>query len=213
MRNTKEAWQLQQPIYSRLPGYHGDYSRNDTVKHIVQYWDEFLVFQKTKVDDLLTKNLDPLLCDAEYLDFLAYLSFYNKRFWDKTWKESAKRKLINGSNLVWNFFGTFTSLGYVISCFDIKHQLQNVGDFIVGISQVGDPLGDITWSYRIYLPSIYQGTETEDLVHRLNYLFGVGYCESEVIFDDSRFIELQVITTDDNIGILTDNNEGVILDG
>lgn len=212
MKSTFEAWQSGEPIYSRLPGYNGDYNRNETVKHLVKYWDDFLVFQKSQGDLLFEKNLNAETCDSEYLDFLGYFSFYNGRFWDRSWTDSAKRKLITGSNIVWNYFGTFESLGYVLNAFDIRHKLQNVGDFLVDISTVGEPLGDITWSYRIYLPPEYQGTEIEEKVKDLNYLFGVGYCESEIVFDEARFRIIEILTTDNNEILTTDDDEALELE-
>ncbi|NJN88912.1 MAG: hypothetical protein HC878_00055 [Leptolyngbyaceae cyanobacterium SL_5_14] len=208
MTNPAQAWSEGKPVLARLPQR---YKSNNLTSWIVNYWDAFLVFQKYQVDALLEKNLNGKTCDSEYLDFLGYLSFYNARFWDSSWEDAAKRKLICGSDIVWNYFGTFTSLSYVLSAFDIKHKLQNVGDFIVDVSQVGDPLGDITWSYRIYLPTEYQGTETEEKVKKLNYLFGVGYCESEIIFDASRFVEVDILLLDDDRILLTDDNQTIEL--
>jgi Phage tail protein (Tail_P2_I) len=213
MKSPYEAWTVdQRPLFSRLPGVQGQYSRNSVVDSITKFWDEFLVFQKSQVDLLFTQNLNPLTCDSEYLDYLAYMSGFNDRYWERSYPDSAKRKLIDGAfKVIWRRFGTFQSLGYVIDCFDIKNRIQKTGDYTVGESLVGDVIGDLGFNYTIFLPTIYQGQAESRRVEQLNFLYGIGYADYSIIYDDSKFVEVDLLLTDDDRLVTTDDNTTIAL--
>jgi Phage tail protein (Tail_P2_I) len=191
MLNTYEAWNTRKPAQSRLPGFSNKTKTDPLVAAIVSYWDNFLIYQKTQVDLLRDQNLNALECEPEYLDFLAPLHGFSGQFWDRNWPISAKRKLIDGAfKIIWKRQGSEDSIHYVLNCFDILNQVVTVNDFLVDISEVGDPIGDLAWRYNIYLPTQYENTPIEKQVQNLDYIFGVGYCEKFIIFDDTRAYSL-----------------------
>lgn len=187
MLDTYSAWQTGKPIQSRLPGVYSQVNKDPIVSWLLDYWEDFLLFQKQQVDLLLTQNLDPLICDPEYLDFLAFLHGYTDQFWDRNWPISAKRLLIYwATREIFVLQGTLQSIHRVLLCFGIQNIVENVNDFIVDVSEVGEPIGDLAWRYKIYLPTVYQGTSVEQQVRNLDYIFGVGYCQKQIIFTDER---------------------------
>jgi Phage tail protein (Tail_P2_I) len=212
--DTFLAWQNNRPVYDRLPGDRGAYQVNDPTNWITKYWDDFLVYQKTQVDLLLTQNLNPETCDEEFLDYLGFISGFTKDTWDRNWPPSAKRKLIKEAyTLIWLNPGSINSISFIISAFDIQNRVIKTGDFLIGISEVGDPIGDIYWDYTIFLPTRYQGTNTVKLVEKLNYLFGVCYCYSRIIFDDSKFVNAYILINEQETAfIATEDNKALELE-
>ncbi|AFY49020.1 Phage tail protein (Tail_P2_I) [Nostoc sp. PCC 7524] len=180
---TQIAWQTGRPIFSRLPEV---YQENAIANYLTAFWDELLVNNKARIDDL-PRQLNPLTCDANWLDFLAPLCGFTGEYWDRKWQDNFKRNLIASSyQRIWSNKGSRECLSTVLICFKIPHNIATMGDFILGQSKLGvDPLGSLAFKYIIYLRSSYQGTPEVKLVEKLNKLFGPCWCKSEVIFDDS----------------------------
>ncbi|MBD2168071.1 hypothetical protein H6G04_27170 [Calothrix membranacea FACHB-236] len=181
---TYQAWVVEKaPIFSRLPEVYRD---NQVTGYLTTFWDELLIATKDKIDDI-PRQLNPLTCDANWLDFLAPLCGFTGIYWDKNWLESHKRNLLfNSYTKIWNNKGSRECLSTVLRCFDIAHEIASKGDFIFGQSKLGvDPLGRSSWEYVIYLKELYRDTPVVNLVNKLNTLFGPCWCRSEIQFNDS----------------------------
>lgn len=185
--DTYNAWVIEQrPIYSRLPDCYkeDDPSVSDW---LTEYWDQFLLNTKTKVDDI-PRQLNPLTCDPEWLDYLSVLCGWYGEYWDAKWPVESKRTLLaNSFTLIWPNKGSFKVLSFVLFTLGIKHFIEIGQSFLVGYSEVGDRIGSIAWDYDILLPSEYYKTDVEKLANKINQLFGPCWCRSSVLFDDSRF--------------------------
>jgi len=182
---TSEAWASGRPIFSRLPDVYKD---NLIADYLTAYFDKLLIETKAKVDDL-PRQLNPITCDENWLDFLAPLCGFTGEYWEKAWKVNAKRLLLSNSyQNIWSNKGSKTALSTVLTCFGINHVITNRGDFILGASQVGvQTLGTTAWEYVIYLPTIYRDREEYKLTKKLDKLFGPLWCDREIIFDDKYF--------------------------
>jgi hypothetical protein len=194
---TKLAWDSGKPIWERLPEC---YKENDIALWLTAYFDELLINTKAKIDDL-PRQLNPLDCDEAWLDVLAPLCGFTGEYWDTTWKVRAKRLLIANSFLnIWPNKGSKAVLSLVLDCFSIQHLISRRGDFIIGFSKAGDPLGSAAWEYIIYLPTIYKnpGNEQFKLTAKLNKLYGPLWCSSEIIFDDSVITTLKALKIANN---------------
>lgn len=179
---TSESWATNKPIHSRLPEC---YQTNEITEWLTGYFDELLVETKTKVDDL-PRQLNPLLCDPEWLDFLAPLTGFTGDYWDKTWATQTKRLLISNSYInIWPGKGSKEVLSLVLDCFDIRHLITSRGNFILGTSTTGDPLGTSAWEYIIYLPNAYKYGDKFKLTQKLNSLYGPYWCSTEILFNDA----------------------------
>lgn len=184
MTQTQTAWNSGKPISSRLPEV---YQENEVAEYLTQFWDELLVGTKLKIDDL-SRQLNPLECDENWLDFLAPLCGFTEVYWDKTWGAGAKRLLLHNSySTIWPNKGSKEVLSLVLTCFNIQHLITSRGDFIIGSSSVGDALGTSAWEYIIYLPTIYRNKTQQKLTEKLNILYGPCWCSTEIIFNNSVF--------------------------
>jgi hypothetical protein len=187
--NTYDAWVTEKrPIYSRLPDcYKPEDGEEEAISDwLTYYFDQLLIGTKDKADNL-SINLDPLTCDVEWLSFLAPLcGWYG--IWDETWDTEAKRTLLSNSyTLIWPNKGSLEVLDFVLDTLGVRHLIKLGQSFLVDISLVGDPIGSIAWNYDILLPSEYHGQPEYKLTERINRLFGPCWCESSIIFDDTKF--------------------------
>ncbi|MBD2515181.1 hypothetical protein H6G93_09205 [Nostoc sp. FACHB-973] len=180
MVQTYEAWASGRPIFYRLPEV---YQENEITDWLTYYWDELLINSKLKVDDL-PRQLNPEICDANWLDFLAPLCGFTGEYWDKDWSTNSKRILLKNSySNIWPNKGTRQVLSLVLNALDIEHIIWSGSNFVLGVSQVSvDPLGSTGWTYKILLPLKYQPNGYEfKLARKINKLFGNLWCESEVV--------------------------------
>lgn len=181
---TITSWATGRPIYSRLPDC---YKENPVADWLTAYFDDLLIETKAKVDDL-PRQLNPLECDVKWLDFLAPLCGFTGEYWEQSYPVSAKRLLLdNAYKIIWVNKGSRTALSTVLTCFGIQHLITNRGDFILGSSKTGDPLGTTAWEYQIFLPTIYRGTSTVQLVEKLDKLYSPLWCDREIIFNNLYF--------------------------
>jgi hypothetical protein len=179
---TKIAWDSGKPIWERLPEC---YKENDVAEWLTTYFDELLINTKAKIDDL-PRQLNPLDCDEVWLDVLAPLCGFTGDYWDKAWATEAKRLLISNSFInIWPNKGSKEVLSLVLNCFDIQHLITSRGNFILGTSTTGDPLGTSAWEYIIYLPTSYKYGDKFKLTQKLNSLYGPCWCSTEIIFNDA----------------------------
>lgn len=182
--DTAQAWSTGRPIFSRLPDCYKN-ENSSVADWLTSFFDDLLISTKDKVDDI-PRQLDPSLCDSNWLDFLAPLCGFYGQYWDKYWNDNHKRNLlINSYKKIWSNKGSKSCLSTVLTCFEIPHAILSKGDFVLGSSKLSlDELGKTPWEYTIYLNSFYTSTPTADLVRKLNKLFGPCWCKSNIQFDD-----------------------------
>jgi len=179
-----DAWQNGRPVFNRLPDTYKDNTVSDWVSTGA---DKELTLARLNLDDL-NRQMNPLTCDARWLDYLSYLCGWTSDYWDRGWPENSKRLLLAGSySVIWPKKGSKESLGYVLSSLTIPHVIRESGSFIIGESLVGDPLGAIAWEYDIILPSVLFNSKEFRTTVKINRLFGPLWCKSEIVFDDNVF--------------------------
>ncbi|MBD2256642.1 phage tail protein [Pseudanabaena sp. FACHB-2040] len=191
--DTYSAWAGGRPVLSRLPGINDSYTGNEVADWLTDYPDSLLVGTKAKIDDL-PRQLDPDNCDADWLDYLAPLCGWHGEYWDRAWPVTAKRTLLRNSyTLIWPSKGSQQVLSFVLTALGINHVIQQGQSFIIGVGQVGDPLGLVAWDYDIILPTSYYGRPEAKLTERINELFGPCWCSSEILYDDKYNILYEVL--------------------
>ena len=186
-------WESRKPIFERLP-YIG-YQDNPVVSWVTSYWDEFLCGLRDKVEGL-PRQLDPLTCDAEWLDYLAPLLGFTRQYWSRSWSEDVKRSLLANSPFIWRNRGTLPVLNFVLEIFlgSGNFNVWQPGEFLAGITVLPGELGVPEWRYLIRLPETVRENGREFRIARLiNKLYGVAHCNSAVVYDG------YVFTDDDEI--------------
>lgn len=208
MTTTYEAWSSGRPTLARLPGINEAYSGNNVADWLTDFPDRVLTETKTKVDDL-PRQLDPLTCDEEYLDWLSGLcGWYG--IWDEDWDSDAKRLLLSRSyDLIWRNKGTLEVLSFVLTTLGIQHIIQPGTAFIIGINEVGDEIGTNAWTYQIVLPPNYYGREETKITERINELFGPVWCSSQIVYEESFFSAIELLALDSETVLSTGDNEAL----
>ena len=193
------------PASGLLPGINGGYTDNPVSQWLMAPPDNLLVEIRDTIDDF-PRQLNPLLCDEDMLDYISTMFGFTDSYWDRTWPVAAKRKLLSQAFiLIWPQKGTSLVLSFVLDAFDIKHIIQEGQSFIVGRNVVGDPIGAIAWDYKIILPYKYYATSIETLARRIDYLFGPCWCSRELVFSTEFFNTYQVLgfLDGDNFNLLS----------
>jgi Phage tail protein (Tail_P2_I) len=207
---TSEAWATGRPIFSRLPGENEGYTGNAVADWLTDYWDALLLDTRATIIDLRDRQLDPLTCDPDYLDLLAPLCGFSGEYWDRNWSEEGKRALLAVAYTeIWINKGTKEVLEFVLNSLGVRALVEVSGDFRVDISEVGDRIGTLPWDYTIYLPPEYEDQPQETLTRRINYLFGVLWCEWRIAFDATRFIDYEILVSEDLEIITSEADEAI----
>lgn len=186
MVTTAERWSSGRPVYSSLPGV------NESYQTAVADWltaspDSVLARSKFGLIDDGARQVDPLRCDARWLDLLAPLCGWHG-YWDASWPESSKRQLLaNSYTKIWPYHGTASALSFVLTALGISHVITQGESFIIGRSEIGDEIGEVAWQYDVILPTSLYNSPQEILAKRINRLFGPAWCESSILFDDDYF--------------------------
>jgi phage tail P2-like protein len=218
MSSTYEAWSSGRPIFSRLPEVYQDNQLSDW---LTVYWDEMLASLKSKIDDL-PRQLSPLTCDENWLDYLAPLCGFTGEYWDRNWKASSKRLLLNNSySFIWRNKGTRNVLSFVLNALEIDHIIWEGSKWVLGVSQVSiDILGTSAWEYKILLPNYYQYKGYEwKLAEKINRLYGPLWCGSEVRYREG-FVPIYVdpselipeISQEDNTYLLYEDGTTIVME-
>ena|GEM_PF-2044415 len=204
-----ELWLDNRPIYNRLPGVNGGY-KTDVVAWLTAFWDEETIKALLDVEDF-DRQVDPDLCDEQYLDFLAGLFGWSGIYWNSSWPTPTKRTLLSRSfDKIWINKGSRETLTFIITAFGIPNLIIEGTSFIIGQSEVGDQLGDIAWEYVIYLPTRYFRSPTEILVRQLDKLFSPVWTDGTLIFDDQYFGTVDILATGEDTLTATGTEFGAI---
>ena len=193
MSAIKEAWDSGRPIYTRLPRRNEGYENNPT-DWLTDYWDKLLVETKVKVDDIPIRQINPLTCDDSWLDFLAVLYGWDEKHWQKSWAIESKRLLLSRSyDFIWENKGNRDVLSYVLNSLFIKNRILEIGDFIIGSSTVGQPIGTSPWEFTVVLPVLYRNSNVFPLVEYIVARFSPCWCEVTYEYNDEPFRETELL--------------------
>lgn len=208
---TKEAWESPRPISTRLPTTYqvllndlgeiaGD---NSLVLNLMRYWDTLYRDSYLGAKDLF-RQVDPVLCDPTWLDLLGNFSGFNG-IWRKGWTERTKRlycanaygtddrlttargTLLGIEGGLWANKGTIQAIQWAIDALGVLCDVEVDGDFIIGQSEVGDPIGYLPWSIRLVVPESYQASRR---LRQIEYVLGFtkpAWVRSRFVFDPNRF--------------------------
>jgi Phage tail protein (Tail_P2_I) len=209
MSSIKEAWDTERPIYKRLPNRNGGYE-NEVTDWLTGYWDEISVNARSLSESLLNKQYNPLICDPEWLDYLAVLYGWDKKHWQKNWKIESKRLLLSRSlDYIWENKGNKDVLVYVLNSLFIKNRVLEVGSFIIGTSTVGQPIGSSPWEFSVILPTAYINSDVLPLVKFIVERFSPCWCEVTYFYDDSPFQNVELLEVRDQVALGTNSTTGI----
>lgn len=114
-------WANKRPTLDSLP--EKGYQDNDVAIALTSWVDAKM---SAKADQLQNfyRQLDPSTCDANKLDYLAFLNGLSGSYWNTSWQESTKRTFIQYAHSeLWQYRGTKRSLSFVLDTHQIKHRL------------------------------------------------------------------------------------------
>lgn len=207
--STNERWAEGRPTRDSLPGINGPY-QNEISDWLAAFPDLLLTGTKFKAVDDVFRQVDPLNCDEDWLDFLAPLCGWSE-YWDRGWPTTSKRQLLHNSySIIWPNYGSAVSLSFVLKTLGIPHVVQQGQSFLIGISRVGDPIGAVAFEYDIILPSSLFNSAQSRLTERINTFFGPIWCRSRILFEDEFFDPQGFPLIGDNTLIATDSAQTVL---
>lgn len=172
------------PLFRNLP--QEGYQDNEVVDWFTGPWDILLLETKDKIDDT-ERQLDPMRCDPQWLDYLAALAGFTGLYWNKAWKDSIKRQLIQASlSFLWENRGTEQALEFVLTVFlgANNYDVWREGEFQVEVSTLDAELGEPEYRYFVRVPIAFQRDgEQFRTAALMNQLYGAAYCDSDVVYD------------------------------
>lgn len=170
------AWDESAPITKRLPRF-GWQDGNAAVEAVVGAYDTVFMELYQTIQDFEKDFIDPDTCRADALDWLAQLMGFTEDYWDNSWAESIKRQLIkDAQQIVWRYKGTFYLLQYLIDLFGLNVRIELKGQWRVGVSKIGDPIGGALLDYSLVIgsdtdPGYARNSPEWRLIERLNRLY------------------------------------------
>ncbi len=163
---SEKSWQLNRPIYLRLPNESGAYQGNEIVDAITTPWDEQLVDIKNTLLNFNNDFINPDTARVDALDWLAQLSGFTGEYWDTNWTAAIKRELIKNSHTkIWSHKGTVMLLQYLLDLFGLDAVVYAENVWFIGITAIGSPVGGRTLYYAIKL--FIPGAENRQLPIRI----------------------------------------------
>jgi phage tail P2-like protein len=181
------GWNTDRPVYHRLPEESQQYQGNDVVDALTYPIDKILVDYKNALLNFEANFINPDTCRADALDWLAQLCGYTGEYWDSTWTEEQKRKLIKYSHIfVWAQKGSEILLNWLLNdVFELSATIYQVGEFLADISEAdNDVIGGDLLEYFILLPLSYETYSKEwKLAEKINKLYSPVWVDSDVVYD------------------------------
>jgi phage tail P2-like protein len=184
---SEKSWQLNRPIYLRLPNESGAYQGNEIVDAITTPWDEQLVDIKNTLLNFNNDFINPDTARVDALDWLAQLSGFTGEYWDTNWTAAIKRELIKNSHTkIWSHKGTVMLLQYLLDLFGLDAVVYAENVWFIGITAIGSPVGGRTLYYaiKLFIPGaenrqFYTRNSKEwKFIERLNRLYMPCWCGS-----------------------------------
>lgn len=201
------AWKAGKPLFLRLPRI---YRSNPITVWLSSFWDEFLLEIYNKVLDVYNRQLRIVDADERWVDWLSPLLGWSDSYWNPSWSLAGKKALLLNSflgELIWETKGSRETLSFVLTCAGIKNYVEVDGDFIIGTNEIGDPIGYDPWSFTVYLPPEYQGTDKYREAERIVQLFKPAWTEHSYVYDEERFRIVELMTAEDGSVITTESDE------
>lgn len=195
--DTAIAWGLGLPIYWRLPGINEGYRKDEdpnvirddpeedpVAKWLTAFWDALLVAKKGQLDDIRDRQVDPLLCDPEWLDLLAVMAGFTGEYWDKAWPIPVKRQLIaNAFTLIWSNKGSEEVLRFLLDAFGLVYDIWQGDQFLAGLDAAGSEVGTPQWRFVIRVGLEYLRNSPQfKLAEKLNRLYSPLFTDNRVAF-------------------------------
>jgi hypothetical protein len=175
------SWQQLRPIFRRLPV--NGYQDNAIADILTQFADEFLIQAKGRLQDM-ERQVDPLQCDASWIDLLAVMAGFVGEYYDPTWPESIRRQLVaNAFTLIWPYLGTQRVLDYLLTLFAIEYQWRFRGSFYLNITPMPGVMGTPIPQYFIVVPYRYARNSYEfQLTEKLRRLYAPAHAQGRVCY-------------------------------
>jgi hypothetical protein len=188
------GWDTGRPILHRLPGQNEGYDHEDPTSSpyppvsdwLTQFWDELLIQTKEKFESFHANYLDPVTALPENLDWLAQMCGFTGAYWDASWPDATKRKLIAQSYLfIWPYKGTRAVLEFMYGeAFGLNARIYILGEFLAGVTQVPAAVGGETLRFYVRVPLLYLRTSPDwGLTDRLRRLYSPAYVDSSVVYE------------------------------
>lgn len=210
MSLTLEIWNQRKPLSERLPKLNGGYD-NDISDWLTGFWDEFLCDTKDKVFEIPERQLNPLTCDENWLDFLALLLGWDNTHWLKKWSIESKRLLLARSlDFIWERKGNIEVINYVIRSLKLKVIILEVGSFVIGTNLVGDPIGSNPWIVKVLMPTSYQFDSILKEVEFILDRFLPCWLKRIYVWTDQPFSDSELLIVGSDNEVLSENtNKGL----
>lgn len=166
MSSTYDRWiKLKRPFYSSLPGINRGYyweEGGNVTDWITKPFDDKLLATKALVDDL-PRQLNPMTCDTEFLEFIAQLMGFSDGYWRSEWKEHQKRKLLSRAlNFVWRYKGSIEVLQWLLEIFDIDATVESYGGlFYADLTLTDTPIEGNGFTYFVIVKPVYERNSEE----------------------------------------------------
>jgi hypothetical protein len=209
MSSILDAWDTGRPIYDRLPNRNGLYE-NEVTDWLTAFWDLKAIALKQKIDDIAIKQINPLTCDVEWLDYLSILYGWNSKHWQKSWTGESKRLLLARSyDFIWERKGNKVVLEYVLNSLKLKNRVLEIGDFIIGTNLVGDPIGSNPWQIKIILPIEYERGDQLVLVKYIVERFVPCWIFVKYEYSDLPFVVSELLEIDETTVLGNELNRAI----
>lgn len=196
--DTATAWASGKPVYNRLPGANEGYHKDenpDVVRDVddndppvalwlTDYWDAFLVGLKGKLDEVRDRQMDPMLCDPEWLDVLAAMAGYTGGYWDRAWADEVKRVLVRDAfTKIWSNKGSEATLRHILTTFGLSYDIWMGDSLLAGVHSVPHIVGSPEWRYVIRVSLNYLRDSYEfKLAEKINRLYGPLFTDNRVAY-------------------------------
>lgn len=179
------AWDEGRPVFNRLPRYGWidiDPDAPPVADWITAAYDSVLIELQQAILNFPRDYIDPTTARPDALDWLAQLSGYTGEYWDATWPVAIKRQLITDAQaIVWRYKGTLYLLQYLLDLFSLSARPRLRGQWRIGVSKIGDPIGGGLLIYSIILgsatdPGYPRASDAWRLIERFNRLYMPAWC-------------------------------------
>jgi Domain of unknown function (DUF4082)/Phage tail protein (Tail_P2_I) len=160
MFDLKEAIESTRPLLNSLPGRFADYRQGPVGDFLTDYWDKLFIGTYARYQQFLSKDLNPGVCDAKWLDYLAPMYGFSGEYWNPIWTVAQKRAMLLAANSeIWPILGTPYPIFTILNIFGITHSADFGSIFILDDSLQGlldeSLMGEIGDTAYIILPETY----------------------------------------------------------
>ncbi len=154
-------------IFDYLPqAYQNDPEQKQIVEALTIVLSDKLTELKEKLYIYELSYLNPNTAQAEWLDSIAYWHGWGD-FWDSSWSDKIKRKLLTNSDFIWRNRGNRLILPFLFDIFELDARLEPETGFTLSSDLVPEFFTNEPFAYRITYNSNYT-TSSKDYQLILN---------------------------------------------